>query len=79
MDSNQIKDKIRQGTVEDVAIDEQVKGIKHCYRACILRGDKVGSERLRAQAHALLERQLDIHASLCSLVIIATNRDADKF
>ncbi|MGA0604862.1 hypothetical protein ACO2Q0_02590 [Phenylobacterium sp. VNQ135] len=52
----------RKALVLATAAWAQLHGLKHTYEAAILRGDDKEAQRLRDEAHSLLDSNLDLHA-----------------
>lgn len=46
----------------------QLNGLAQQYQAAILRGDQADADRIRAQAHDVLDSNLDLHGEAAAAV-----------
>ncbi len=67
MRKSDILAKLRQMSVDAVALQHRANGIKAIYTGCVMSGDSKGADTHRQELHEILDMQLDLEASTTML------------
>lgn len=79
MTTEELRVKMREASVAECAVEEEMKGLRHRYRAYAMVSDKHGMDQCRTQMHTLLDRQLDLNSSMVSMACIIARRNGSNF